>query len=313
MKTNMFVIAIALIALLVSCGNQEVAQTAAPVETEAAVETVSLQDLVVEYFAELPNTGSHIINENDFVAAAIAGEEMTVIDIRRAEDFAAGHIAGAVNLPWGSSALVDQLANIPQEGNIYLHCYSGQTAGQAVALMNFAGIPVRSIRYGFNFGISKVEGYEAIMGEEVGTLGAANEIAQPVMDAYAGYYAEMAEAAGTPFASNLVSVDNALAIWEAQDPSVQFVSIRRPDDFAANHIEGAINVPFGATMPELFASLPADKKLIIYCYSGQTAGQTIAALRVLGYDAVSLAGGMGTPANAPLGWMNAGHPVVASN
>ena len=48
----------------------------------------------------------------------------------------------------------------------------------------------------------------------------------------------------------------------------------------------------------------------MYCYTGQTAGQATAALRLLGYDAVSLNGGMGTAANAPSGWANKGFPVV---
>ena len=46
-------------------------------------------------------------------------------------------------------------------------------------------------------------------------------------------------------------------------------------------------------MHEMFSLLNARKKLIVYCYTGQTAGQTVAALRMLGYDAVSLRGGMG--------------------
>ncbi|HCJ57468.1 MAG TPA: sulfurtransferase, partial [Clostridiaceae bacterium] len=59
-----------------------------------------------------------------------------------------------------------------------------------------------------------------------------------------------------------------------------------------------------------FNTLPKDKKIIVYCYTGQTAGQTVAALRLLGYDAVSLNAGMGTPATGDAGWMNKGYPVV---
>ncbi|MCJ7688748.1 MAG: sulfurtransferase, partial [Clostridiaceae bacterium] len=40
-----------------------------------------------------------------------------------------------------------------------------------------------------------------------------------------------------------------------------------------------------------------------------TAGQTVAGLKMLGYDAVSLNGGMGTDSNAPSGWANKGFPV----
>ena len=40
-----------------------------------------------------------------------------------------------------------------------------------------------------------------------------------------------------------------------------------------------------------FSELPSGK-LIVACYSGQTAGQTTAVLRMLGHDAVSLHYGM---------------------
>ena len=35
-------------------------------------------------------------------------------------------------------------------------------------------------------------------------------------------------------------------------------------------------------------SLPTDKKIVVYCYTGQTSAQTSAYLGVLGYDAYSL-------------------------
>jgi rhodanese-related sulfurtransferase len=88
------------------------------------------------------------------------------------------------------------------------------------------------------------------------------------------------------------------------------VSIRQADAYAEGHIEGAINIPWGAGMQESFSSLPKDEKLVVYCYSGQTAGQTVGILRLLGYDAVSLKSGMGTPVTAPSGWANEGFPVV---
>lgn len=304
---------LAVAAFFFSCSKDEEAAPAAAAPEAAPAETVSVEDAVEAYFTNMPD---HIykIGQADFLDLVAAGEEMTILDIRKADDYAAGHIQGAVNLPWGSSALVDELANIPQEGNIFLYCYSGQTAGQAVALMNMVGIPVRSVNLGYVYGISRVEGYEAYVTTDAATLPAANnDIDDTLMAAYADYYADMAEAAGTTFASNIVSEANAKAILDAADPDVVFVSIRQQDAYDAGHIEGASLIPFGGDMYDDFASLPADKKIIIYCYSGQTAGQTVAMLRVLGYDAVSLKGGMGVGANAPLGWSNQGFPVVASN
>jgi rhodanese-related sulfurtransferase len=94
------------------------------------------------------------------------------------------------------------------------------------------------------------------------------------------------------------------------DADMMVVSIRQPGAFAEGHIKGAVNIPWGAGMEQYFGQLPQDKKLVVYCYTGQTAGQTVAGLRMLGYDAVSLNGGMGTEANAPYGWSNKDYEVV---
>ena len=82
------------------------------------------------------------------------------------------------------------------------------------------------------------------------------------------------------------------------------LDIRKVDDYAVSHIEGAVNMPFAKGMQEKFVDLPKDKKIIVTCVSGQTAGQTIAVLRALGYNAISLKFGM------KFGWIAEEYPVV---
>jgi len=310
MRKTISVLLVLAVATFAFAGGQE--EAAAP--AAAAAETVSISDLVADYYANIPG---HIykVPQAEFLQMVGAGSDMTVIDIRRPDDYAAGHIKGAVNMPWGTPAMYEMLPYIPADKPVFVNCYSGQTAGQAVMLLNMAGFDTRSINLGWNFGLSRVEGMQAFVETTENTLGSTmvTEIDPTIMAAYKGYYDDMATAGGTPFASNIVSEDNAKAILDAGDDDVLFVSIRKPEHYAEAHIEGAINIPFGADMYDSFASLPADKKLIVYCYTGQTAGQTVAALRVLGYDAVSLKGGMGMPANEPLGWMAKGYPTVSSN
>ena len=295
-------------------GEEEAAQNAPAAAPEAAsAPEVSIDDLVADYFANMPD---HIykISQAEFVQMVLAGSDMTILDIRRADDYNAGHIKGAVNMPWGTDAMYEMLPYIPMDKPVMIHCYSGQTAGQAVMLLNMAGFDARSVNLGWNFGISRVEGMQELVETTPNTLDeVVTEIDDTIMAAYKDYYEKTAEAAGTPFASNIVSEDNAKAILDSGDEDVLFVSVRKPEHYAEAHIDGAINIPFGSDMFDGFASLPADKKLIVYCYTGQTAGQTVAALRLLGYDAVSLKGGMGMPSNEPLGWMTKGYPTVSSN
>lgn len=289
---------------LVANGQQEAA--AAPVV--ATVDTV--EEAVLDYFANLP-AHSNIIKSEDVFAKINAGEDILILDIRMADAYAAGHLKGAVNLPWGTAALADAVTSIPQDKEVFVNCYSGQTAGQATMLLKFAGVNARSIKYGWNLGISKTEGIDAVTETAVNELPAGDyDVDSAIAAAYKAYYAAFADVKGTPFASNIISSENAKKILDAKDAGVQFVSIRSAEDYGKGHIETAVNVPWGKGMQELFDSLPADKKLIVNCYSGQTAGQTVAALRLLGFDAVSLKSGMGTPVTAPTGWANEGFPVV---
>ena len=265
---------------------------------------------VNDYFANMPD---HIykIGQADFVEKVANGDDMFIIDMRSADDYAKGHVEGAVNINW-NTMMSDNLMNIPTDKEVFIYCYSGQTAGQAVATLNIAGIPARSVNLGWNFGISKVEGVADVTTTEALAIEAlGNDIDPTIQAAMDAYYAGLADVSSTMFKNYKISEANLKTLIDENDESIYILSIRQQDVFDAGHIEGASLLPFGSEMAELFTTLPTDKTIVVYCYSGQTAGQTVASLRLLGFDAVSLNGGMGVGANAPLGWSNNGFEVVA--
>lgn len=275
-------------------------------EASAAPMVDVVEDAALAYFSDFAE-GGYIIKEDVFLGKVQAGEDMFILDIRQPDVYAEGHVAGAVNIPWGPE-LAAKINMIPQTGQVYLYCYTGQTAGQTVAVFNAAGIPVKSVRYGFVRGISTVEGFEASISTDSADMPQMtydiDPATQAAVDAYFGDFG------AAPFKNNIVAAADAAAILDAGDDSVQFVDLRKADDYAKGHIEGAISLPYGAGMQAGFGDLPADKKLIVNCYSGQTAGQTVGILRLLGYDAVSINSGMGTPKTGAKGWVNEGFDVV---
>lgn len=285
-------------------------QDEAGASTQVEMNSQALENAVNAYFQNMPD---HIykIGQKEVVEMVKAGEDILILDIRQADAYEKGHLKGAVNVPWGNE-LYNQLKYIPRDKDVYINCYSGQTAGQAVALLNIAGVSARSINLGWNFGISKVEGVEAVTVTDAVMLDTSKtwETDPQIDAAYKAYYEGLSDVKGTTFANYKISEDNAKKIIDSGDTDVKFVSVRQAKDYAEGHIATATNLPWGKGMNELFASLPADNKIVIYCYSGQTAGQTVAGLKLLGYDAVSMNGGMGVGANAPIGWTNKGYPVV---
>lgn len=277
---------------------------------EAEASSAPMVDVVEEaaiaYFADYPE-GGYIIKEDVFLDKVQAGEDMFVIDIRQPDVYAESHISGAVNIPWGPE-LAAKMNMIPQTGQVYLYCYTGQTAGQTVAVFNAAGIPVKSVRYGFVRGISTVEGFEASIDADTVVMPQMAYDIDPAMQSAADAY--FGDFGAAPFKNNIIASSDAAAILAAGDDSVQFVDIRQADAYAEGHIDGAMNLPYAGGMQAGFGDLPADKKLIVNCYSGQTAGQTVGILRLLGYDAVSLKHGMGTGKTGDTGWANEGFELV---
>lgn len=267
-------------------------------------------DAVNGYFAKMP-ADIYKISEKDFVAKVKAQEPMVILDIRQPDVYAKGHIRGAINLPWGT-AISDNLEKLPKDRLVMVYCYTGQTAGQTVALLNMAGFNAKSVNLGWDFGISKVEGVQAVMDTEAAFLsgGSSVSVNAAIKTEIERYFQGLNAVKGTKYVNYKISEAAAQGLLDQKASDIQFVSVRSAADYAKGHIDGAINIPFGKGMEQQFTQLPKDKKLIVYCYTGQTAGQTVAGLRMLGYDAVSLNGGIGTPANAPQGWANQGYPLV---
>ncbi|WP_019849195.1 rhodanese-like domain-containing protein [Desulfitobacterium sp. PCE1] len=271
-----------------------------------------VQEAAEDYFANMPDD-VYKISEKDFIAKVKANEAMFIMDVRQAKDYDAGHVKGAVNIPWGEE-IAKNLANLPKDKTIMVYCYTGQTAGQTVALLNVAGFNAKSVNLGWNLGISKVEGVADVTETTANAVQEGKAEVEPeIQAAIADYFSKMAELKGTTYANYKISEDDAKKALDTKDPSVMFLSVRKAEDFAKGHIEGAVNIPFAKGMQTSFEQLPKDKKVIVYCYTGQTAGQTVAILRLMGYDAVSLNSGMGMPSTAGAGWANKGFPVVGTS
>lgn len=271
----------------------------------------AVEEAVMDYFANLPKD-NNMIKEDLFVEKVKAGEDLFILDIRQEDVYNQGHVKGAIHLPWGPTKIPENLDQLPMDKVIYVYCYTAQTANQTVALLNFAGFQAKSVRFGWNLGITRVSGYEAIVETKQNKFSPVTpaKIDLEIKTAIVDYYAGLADVKETIFKNYKLSEDMLNMLIENEDESIFILSIRQAKAFSEGHIPGAVNIPWGRGMEESFSQLPEDKKIVVYCYTGQTAGQAVAGLRMLGYDAVSLNGGMGTAANKPYGWSNKGFEVV---
>ena len=73
-------------------------------------------------------------------AAAIATPGITLIDVRRPDEFSAGHIDGAVNYNLEGPDFAAQIAALDPSKTYAVYCHSGNRSQVAVAQMSQAGI-----------------------------------------------------------------------------------------------------------------------------------------------------------------------------
>ena len=95
----------------------------------------------------------------------------------------------------------------------------------------------------------------------------------------------------------------ALLEHQSRHPDHLFVlDVRTPQEYAAGHVPGAVNVPHDQLASRL-AEVPKDKDVVLYCKSGRRAGIAADVLAANGYTRLShLEGDM--PA-----WVAKGHAV----
>lgn len=72
------------------------------------------------------------------------------------------------------------------------------------------------------------------------------------------------------------------------------LDVRTPEEYAAGHIEGALNIDiFNPNFRDLIDALDNSKEYFVYCRSGNRSGQACMLMAELGYKSNNLMGGIG--------------------
>ena len=283
-----------------------------------AAPTLSQFDVIATAADEYVNDPNPELNisSKDLLAAMLA-DGPYVISNRKPEDYATGHIPGAVNLPASVLFKPENLAKLPKDSKVVPYCYTGHTGSQVTALLNLCGYDATNLLWG-------------IMGWTTNTTVANKQFSNPSMDLPTETTAnqltgthnfptvdvtsstnklEIIRIACDNYATaglKNIAAGNLSALITDGDPNNDpiIISVRKAEDYAKGHIPGAVNIAFtGIAKKENLQKLDPDKQIVVYCYTGRTGSQATAILNVLGYDAKNLLWGMS-------GWTT--DPVVAA-
>jgi len=70
------------------------------------------------------------------------------------------------------------------------------------------------------------------------------------------------------------------------------VDVRTPAEFAAGHVDGAVNIPVDQIERRAGEIGPSDRPVVVYCASGMRSASAASTLRRLGFTTVADVGGM---------------------
>lgn len=97
------------------------------------------------------NAGAKYINAGDLLNLIMDGDDSNdpvIVSIRSAEQYAKGHIPGAINIPFKEIAKIENLEKLNPDKQIVVYCYTGRTASQATAILNTLGYDASNLLWG---------------------------------------------------------------------------------------------------------------------------------------------------------------------
>lgn len=122
-----FVVAFAAAAALSSCANE-----VAPTSGESGQDT-SQQTAAGSEGTQAPSHGRTL--EVAAFADRVGLADTVVLDVRTPEEFAQGHLEGAINIDVGAADFADQVADLPVQDRYAVYCRTGARSAQAMQTM----------------------------------------------------------------------------------------------------------------------------------------------------------------------------------
>jgi rhodanese-related sulfurtransferase len=117
-RHRLLMIALAALAGPVAMAGDPAPATPASAKAPAAVVQPMSQDALLQHQAQHP-------------------DHLFLLDVRTPQEYAEGHIAGAVNVP--HDQLATRLAEVPKDKDVVLYCRSGRRAGIAADVLAAKG------------------------------------------------------------------------------------------------------------------------------------------------------------------------------
>ena len=296
-KTKVWMLAILFISFfVVSCDKED--DPPAVNEAEVLIEWLESTDSPYGKYYVNTDMGSYTtaVQLHDLMTAGRA----YVIDIRKKDDYDAGHIEDAVNMPATDVQAHIESEDLSAYDDIVIACYSGQEAAWLTCLLALQGHHgISSLKFGmcswneatagaWNGAVSSEKStfftadvFEKGAEGDLPDLGTGKVTAAEIFDV------QMEKMISGGFGAIAITVP---VLYDNLDDYYIINRWPNAEYLDPGHVEGATQyTPKQDFATDAFLkTLPTDKTIVVYCYTGQGSANLVAYLSLVGYDAKSL-------------------------
>ncbi len=100
-------------------------------------------------FDLIPEDGYNITAETLYTRMKSGKQDFVIVDTRpHIEDFEAGHIPGALYIPWREIVQEDSFKKLPKDKDIILYCSTGHLENQSLIALRTLGYKAYALRWG---------------------------------------------------------------------------------------------------------------------------------------------------------------------
>ncbi len=78
-----------------------------------------------------------------------SADNLTILDVRTAAEFADGHLDNAINITWPDPAFVRKVQPLDKSKPVYVYCQKGGRSEKAATLLDSLGYKVINLSGGF--------------------------------------------------------------------------------------------------------------------------------------------------------------------
>ncbi len=295
------ILMVASLFMLVSCGGDTPTDNTKETKEVAKEATGGESQMVLDHFNANGDLLNAAVADGGFprmITATELNDELggyvLVIDIRNGKSFASGHIDGAMNIKLANLLyFFKEDMNPADYDKVVLVCYSGQSGSYAAGVLNLMGYTnVYALKYGMSSWNPKFANkWQNGIGDEFADQLETTENAMAAKTTLAELNTGKATVEEIIAARAQELFDNGFTPVRVKAPEVfankdnyYIVNYLPEEAKALGHIPGTVY--YGPkTMNVNLETLPTDKPILVYCYTGQNSAFTMAYLRMLGYDA----------------------------